>query len=124
MLKHFKMYITITDIVGDNKGASEITDDTNENKQLLERTFMNRELKAFVGRKLITTLLDSNDNIVKTDKLTHVMEVVIGLDELHNPDNLEDGRLSNVLLRYHVTGSEVFTGFEPVTPQYKRLKNS
>ena len=49
--------------------------------------------------------------------------MVLSLDELDNTDNLEDGRLSNILLSYHVTGSEEFTSSEPVTPQYKRLKN-
>ena len=49
--------------------------------------------------------------------------MVISLDELDNTDNLEDGRLSNVLLRYYVTDSEEFTRYEPVTPQYQRCKN-
>ena len=30
---------------------------------------MDRELNASIGRKLITILLDVNDNIVETDKL-------------------------------------------------------
>ena len=41
----------------------------NEGKQLLKEMFTSKELSAFVGRKLITTLLDGNDNIVKTHKL-------------------------------------------------------
>ena len=45
------------------------------------------------------------------------------LGRLDNTDNLEDGSFSNVLLRYHVTGSEEFTCFEPFTSQYKRLRN-
>ena len=81
---------------------------------------MDRELSASIGRKLITTPLDANDKIIKTDKLACIMEVVLSLDELNNTDNLEDGRLSNFLFRYHVTCSEEFTSFEP---QYKRLKN-
>ena len=85
--------------------------------------FTDRELNASVGRKLITTPLDANDNIIRKDKLACVMEMVLSLDELDNTDNLEDGRLSNFLLRYHVTGSEEFTIFELVTPLYKKLKN-
>ena len=66
----------------------------------------------------------SKDGIVKTNKLAHVTDmVVISLDELDNTDNLENGRLSNNLLRNCVTSSEEFTNFEPVTPQYKRIKN-
>ena len=96
---------------------------TNKENQLPEGVFMDREINASVGRKLITTPLDANDNIVKKDKLACVMEMVLSLDELDDTDNLEDRRHSNVLLRYHVTGSEEFTSFEPVAPQYKRLRN-
>ena len=85
--------------------------------------FTDRELNASLGRKLIATPLEANDNIIKTDKLANVMEVVRSLEELNNTNNLEDRRLSNVLLRYHMTGSQEFTSFEPVAPQYKRLKN-
>ena len=55
---------------------------------------------------------------MKIDKLACITEMVLRLDKF---DNLEDGRLSNALLKYHVTGSGEFTSFEPVTPQYKRL---
>ena len=72
---------------------------------------------------MITTLLDADDNIIKTDKLAGVTEVVLSLDELDNTDKLEDGKLSNVLLRHHMTVSEEFTPLEPAAPQYKRLKN-
>ena len=95
----------------------------NEERQLPKRTFACRELSVFVGRKVITALLDTNKSVVKMDKLEHVTEVVISLDKLDNTDNLEDGRLCNVLLRYHVTANGEFTSFEPVTPQYRRLKN-
>ena len=57
-------------------------------------------------------------------KLADIMEVVISLDEINNTDNLEDGKLSNTLLKYHMTGfSRVFMSFEPVKPQHKKLKN-
>ena len=50
--------------------------------------------------------------------------MVISLDELNNTDNLEDGRLSNVLLGImRLVLHEEFTTFEPVTLQYKKLKN-
>ena len=95
---------------------------TNEGKRLPKGTFMGRELNMSIGRKVITTPLLTNDNIVKPNKLACMMEVHLSLDKLDNADNLEDGRVSNVLLRYHVTGYEEFTSFEPVTPQYKNLK--
>ena len=95
----------------------------NEERKLLEGVFTGRELNTFMGKKVITMPLDANDNIVKTDKLACITEVVFILDKLNNTDSLEDGRLSNVLLRYHVTCSEKFMSFEAVTPQYKTLKN-
>ena len=49
---------------------------TNEEKLLLKGKFMGRELSAFVGRKVITSSLDTNGNVVKMDKLAHVTEVV------------------------------------------------
>ena len=85
--------------------------------------FIGRELKTSLGRKVITTPLVANDNIIKTDKLACITEVVLSLNELDNTDNLEDGRLSNILLRYHMTGYEEFTTFQPVAPWYKRLRN-
>ena len=85
--------------------------------------FTDRELNTSIGRKLITTPLGANDNIVKTDNLVCIMDMVLSLDKFDNTDNLEDGTLSNVLLRYNMTGSEEFTSFEPVAPQYKKLKN-
>ena len=91
----------------------------NEIKQLLEGVLMDRELNVSVRRKLITTPLNENNDIIKTNKLASTTEMVLSLDELDNTDNLEDGRLSNILLRYHVTGSEEFTSFELVAPQYK-----
>ena len=51
------------------------------------------------------------------------MEMAFRFDELDNTDNLEDGRLNNTLLTYHVTVSEEFMHLESVAPQYKRLKN-
>ena len=61
-----------------------------------------------IRRKLITTLLDANDNIVKMDKLACITEMILSLNELDKTDNLEDRKLSNVLRRYYVTGSEEF----------------
>ena len=51
-----------------------------------------------------------------------ITEMTLNLDELDNTDNLEDGRLCNVLLTYHKDAHKDFTRFEPHTPQYKKLK--
>ena len=120
--------VTVVSMLSDNiqyqiKEPLKVLQITNKEKQLLEEVFMDIELNTSIGRKLMTIPLDANDNIIKTDKLACVMEKVISLDELNNTDYLEDGRHKNVLLRSHVTGSEEFMSFEPLTPQYKRLKN-
>ena len=49
--------------------------------------------------------------------------MIISLNKLNNFDNLEDGRPSNTLFTYYVTGPEYSMCFEPYTPQYKALKN-
>ena len=92
-----------------------------DEKQLPEGVFKERKLNLSIGKKVIT-LLDLYDNITKTNKLAGVTEIAIRLDELDNADNLENRRLSNVLLIY-VTANEAFTNSEPVAPQYKKLKN-
>ena len=94
---------------------------TNKERQLPEGVFTDRELNTSMGKKLITTPLDINNNIVMMDKLAYIMAMVLSLDKLDN--YLKEERLSNILLRYHVTDSKEFTSFEPVAPQYKILKN-
>ena len=87
----------------------------NKEKQLLEGVFLDKELNVSVGRKLITTPLDTNNNIINMGKLACDIKMVISLDELDNTDTLEDGRLSNLLLMCYVTGSEDFISFEPAS---------
>ena len=49
--------------------------------------------------------------------------MAISLNELNISNNLEDGKPSNTLFTYYVTGSEYSMHFEPVMPQYKVLRN-
>ena len=147
MSKHFRMYIRITDVVGEKRidlaypiqgkevaVVSMLSGNVQyqirkplkvllliyEEKMLREGTFTDRELNLSIGRKVIMTL-DADENIIKTHKLAGFTVVVV--DELNSTDNLEDGRLSNVLLRHHVTDSEEFMHLVAITPQYKRLVN-
>ena len=64
-----------------------------------------------------------DNQVTKANKLKGITEMSLNLNELHNSDNLEDGRPSNALLTYHVTAHEGFTHFEPRILQYKKLKN-
>ena len=67
--------------------------------------------------------MDDGDDILRTSKLYNGTKLTISLNELNNSNNIEDGRPSNTLFTYYVTGLEYFTHFEPATPQYKKLKN-
>ena len=84
--------------------------------------YMDKELNSQIGMELKSQMLDFRNDILKTNKLERVTKMIISLNELNNPDNLEDGRPSNVLFTYHVTSSECYTLFEPQTPRYKALK--
>ena len=86
--------------------------------------YMNKELNSLIGTELKSQMLDSRDDVLRTNKLEKVMKMVISLNELGNSDNLEDDRPSNALFMYYITGPEYSTHFEPRTPQYKALKSS
>ena len=68
-------------------------------------------------------MLDSRNDVLRTNKLEKVTMMVFSLKELDNSDNLEDEKPSNTLFTYYVTGPEYSTHFKPHTPQYKKLKN-
>ena len=85
--------------------------------------YMDRELNSLILTELKLQMLDSCDDVLRTNKLDNVTKMVFSLGELDNSDNLEDGRPSNTLFTYYMTGPEHTTHFEPHTPQYKKLKN-
>ena len=86
---------------------------------------MDKELNSLIGTDLKSQMLDSYNDILRTNKLEKVTKMIISLNELNNSDNPEDGRPSNVLFTYYVTNSERYALFEPQTsqtPQYMKLK--
>ena len=85
-------------------------------KEVLSKTYTSRE-----GKHIISDL-DSDPQIIKTNKLAKVTNMRLKLDELDNSNNLEDGHPSNTLCTYYIPGSENFTRFEPQTPRYMKLK--
>ena len=85
-------------------------------KEVLNKTYMRRELNAFVEGKHIVSDLDNDPQIIKMNKLAKVTNMIFKLDELDNTNNLEDGHPSNTLFTYYMPGSEDFTRFEPMTP--------
>ena len=105
------------------QGSIEVLLKTGKKIVLNKGVYMDRELNLLIGTELKLQMLDSHNDVLRTNKLEKVMKMVISLNELDNSDKLEDGLPSNTLFTYYVTGSEYSTHFEPVTPQYKKLKN-
>ena len=71
-------------------------------KEVLSKTYTSRELNAFVEGKCII----SNNNgpqIIKTNKLAKVANMIFKLDEFDNTNNLENGKPSNTLFTYYNT---------------------
>ena len=87
------------------------------------RTYAGRELLSMIERMVELNQFVVDDQVTKKDKLRGITEMTSNLNELDNTDSLEDGRLSNVLLTYHMDAHKDCTHFEPHTPQYKKLKN-
>ena len=85
--------------------------------------YTDRELNSLIGLELKSQMLDSRNDVLRTNKLEKVMKLTISLNELDNSDNLKDGLPTNTLFTYYVTGPEYSTCFEPVTPLYKKIKN-
>ena len=80
---------------------------------LNKRVYTDKELNSLIGTELKSQMLDSCNDVLKTNKLEKIMKMIISLNELDNSDNLEDGRPSNVLFTYYVTSSECYTLFKP-----------
>ena len=68
------------------------------------------------------TNLNNDPRIIKMNKLAKITDMIFNLDELHNTDNLEDGRPSNTLFTYYVSSSEDFKCRTKNPSIYKNLK--
>ena len=85
--------------------------------------YTDKEPNSLIGMELKSQMLDSCNDIQRTNKLVNGTKITVSLNELNNSDNLNDGKPSNTLFMYFVTSPEYFTHFEPQSPQYKKLKN-
>ena len=92
-------------------------------KMIPSGTYAGREVLSMLEGMVELNQFVVDDQVIKTNKLKGIMEMIINLDELNNSINLKDGRPSNTLFTYHVTDDKDFTHLEPQTPQYKKLKN-
>ena len=144
------MYITINDVIGEKtidlsypiypeKEIVVVSMFSNNSQILLQKSvevllytgkkillnkgiYTDKELDSLIGTELKSQMLDSRDDVLRTNKLKKITKVAISLNELNNSDNLEDGRPSNTLFTYYVTSPEDFTHFEPRNPRYMKLK--
>ena len=127
------MYITINDIKGEkridlsysidsDKEIAVIIMHSNNSQILLHRSievllktgkeivlnkgvYTDKELNSPIGTELKSRMLDSHNDILRTNKLERIMKMIISLNELNKSNNPEDGRPSNVLFAYYVTSS-------------------
>ena len=90
---------------------------------LNKRVYTDKELNSLIGMLLKSQMLDSHNDIQRTNKLVNGTKITISLNELNNSNNLKDGKPSNTLFTYFVTSPEYFMRFKPQSPQYKKLKN-
>ena len=58
---------------------------------------MDKELNTLIGMDLRVQMIDSHEDMLRTNKLEKVTKLTISLNKLNNSDNLEDGRPSNTL---------------------------
>ena len=119
--------ITVISMFSDNiqywlKGPMKVMLETGKETTLTKVVYMDKELNAIQGPRLKSQMV-SYDDVLRTNKLEKVMQMVISLKELDNSDNLEDGQPSNTFYTYYVTSPEYSMHFEPRTPQYKELKD-
>ena len=78
--------------------------------------YMDKELDSLIGTELKSQMLESRNDVLRTNKLKKITKVAISLNELNNSDNLKDGRPGNTLFTYYVTSPEDFMCFEPRNP--------
>ena len=64
---------------------------------LNKAVYMDKELNALIGLELRSLMLDSREDVLRTNKLENVKKMAISLNELDNSNNLEDGHPSNTL---------------------------
>ena len=124
----FNKEIAVVSMLSNNvqywlQGSIEVLLKTGKKIVLNKGVYMDRELNLLIGTELKLQILGSRNDVLRINKLEKVTKMVISLNELGNSDKLEDGLPSNTLFMYYVTGPEYSMHFEPVTPQYTKLKN-
>ena len=55
--------------------------------------YTDKELNSLIGMEMKSQMLDSHNDIQRTNKLVNGTKITISLNELNNSDNLEDGSI-------------------------------
>ena len=84
--------------------------------------YMDNELNSLIGMELKSQMLDSCNDIQRTNKLVNGTKITISLNELNNSDNLKDGRPSNTLFTYFVTSLNILCISNPNPHNIKNLR--
>ena len=143
------MYITINDVIGEKRidlsypikgkdiavvsmlsdnvqywlqGSIEVLIKTGKKIVLNRGVYMDKELNSLIGMEMKSQMLDSRNDGLRTNKLEKVTKMVFSLKELDNSDNLENGKPSNTLFTYYVTGPEYSMHFEPTPLNIRNLR--
>ena len=93
------------------QGTIEVLLKTGKKIVLNKAVYMGKELNALIGLELKSQMVDSRNDVLRTNKLEKVTKLTISLNELDNSDNLKDGLASSTLFTYYVTGPEYSTCF-------------
>ena len=94
--------IAVVSMLRDNvqywfQGSIEVLLKTSKKIVLNKAVYMDKELNAMIGLEVKSQIIDSRNDVLRTNKLEKITKMTIGLNELDNSDNLEDGRHSNTL---------------------------
>ena len=81
------------------QGSMEVLLKTGKKIVLNKGVYTDKELNSLIGLELKSQMLDSHNDVLRTNKLEKVTKMVISLNKLDNSDNLEDGNLATPYLR-------------------------
>ena len=71
--------------------SKEVLSITGKKIVLNKGVYMDKELNSLIGMELKSQMLDSHNDIQRTNKLVNGTKIAISLNKLDNSDNLENG---------------------------------
>ena len=101
------------------QGSTEVLLKTGKKIMLNKGVYMDKELNSLIGMELKSQMLDSRNDVLRTNKLEKVMKMVISLNKL---DNSITSKMENLAMPYlHIMVLYILHISNPQTPQYKKL---